>query len=346
MSAQRTIPAKFTISGGGPVAISTAAATEGKAASARFDMVLNSGAPFDGFGFPCILDMAGGKIAQTVPILRQHKGELLAGQSDRVEVKDGRLLVAGDIYPDLAAGAEILKADARGFRWQASYGIAANVEYEWVEKEKPVVINGHSFSDGLWIKKWELVEGSFVPIGADRKTHAFTVAAYSDDTPRLTLPARRNKTMADPLPATCAQLLEVYPDVEDQGFVIAQLAVNATLEQAASAYNTVLKERLKAAKSAPAAPAPTAPSKAPRLPVATAAAGSPAPAPQTARDQYMALVAAEQAKGKDPSEARLAAAGASLTLDTAEKARRKALHAAYVTEANGGREWAPMSAAR
>lgn len=350
MSATRTIPAKFTISGGDPVAITVAAAADGKATSPRFDMVLNSGQPFDGFGFPCILDMAGGKLPAEgkMPILRQHRGDLLAGQSDRVTVENGALRVAGDVYPDLASGAEILAANARGFRWQASYGIKNTAEVEWVEADKPVVVNGQPFKDGLWIKKWELAEGSFVPIGADAKTSAFVVAAPGGDVPRITIPNRRSKTnMADPVPATCAQLLEVYSDAEDQGFVIAQLSASATLEQAASAYNTVLKDRLKAAKAAPAPTlTPAAPAKAPRLPVSTASAGNPAPVQASARDQFMAIVEAEKAKGKDCFEARIAASGEDIRLDHAERARRRAIHAAYVSEANGltgENAWKPMT---
>ena len=155
--------------------------------------------------------------------------------------------------------------------------------------------------------------------------------------------------MAEPTPATIKELKDAFPEKEDEGFVVEQLLANATLEQANAAYNVVLKARLKAAQEAaskPApAPAPAAPAKTPRLPVATAAAGTPAPA-QTAREQFEALVEAEKAKGKDVFEARIAAAGESITLSHAERQRRRAIHRAFITEANGGREWTPMTAAR
>jgi len=66
------------------------------------------------------------------------------------------------------------------------------------------------------------------------------------------------------------------------------------------------------------------------------------PAPQSARDQFMAIVEAEKAKGKDVFAARRAAMGDDITIDWGERQRRRALHAAYVAEANGGREWRPF----
>lgn len=344
MSAPRTIPGKFLLQGGGPVTL--AAAADSAKPGARFDMVLNSGQPFDGWGYPAILDMTGLEIPaeMRMPILRQHDAAQVIGQSDRVEIKAGALLVAGDLYDSESdAAKQVVAMGRRGFRWQASFGVRPKVDAadacEWVEKGKPVTVNGHAFDGGLWIKRSKLVEGSFVPIGADDKTHALAAAG---DSP-ITIPNRRSTTMADP--ATIKDLKDAFPDKEDEGFVVAQLLAGATLDDAHKAYSAVLKDRLKAAQEAASkpAPAPAAPTRSPRLPVATASAGSPAPAPQSARDQYMALVDAEKAKGKDPCEARLAAAGSDITLDLFERKRRAALHAAYVTEANGGREWTPMA---
>lgn len=350
MNAPRTIPSKFLLQGGGPVVL--AAAADGAKPGARFDMVLNSGQPFDGWGYPAILDMTGLEIPaeMRMPILRQHDAAQVIGQSDRVEVRAGALLVAGDLYDgESDAAKQVVAMGRRGFRWQASFGVRPKVDaadaVEWVEKGKPVTVNGHAFDGGLWIKRSKLVEGSFVPIGADDKTQALAAAGDSF----IPIPNRRSKNMAESTPATIAQLKEAFPDKEDESFVVEQLLANATLENANAAYNGVLKARLKAAQEAASkpAPAPAAPARAPRLPVATAAAGAhQPPTPQSARDQYMALVDAERAKGKDPCEARLAAAGSDLTLDLFERKRRAALHAAYVTEANGGREWTPMSAGR
>lgn len=347
MPAPATIPASFTLRGD-PATI-TAAPKAGE--KNRFSMVLYSGKPFNGWGYNAVLDMAGGEIPsdQVMPMLRSHRGELIVGQSDKIALSAEKgILVEGDVYPETAAGAEVLALSAKGFRWQASFGVhpirgAEGGCYEWVERDETKTVNGHAFSDGLIIRKWRLKEGSFLPIGADPNTSA--LAASADGAAQINLPERRSKTpMAA---ATIEELESEFPDRPT--FVLAQAKASATLEQARGAFAQVLQTELVAARAelAEAKKAPAAaPAPAPRAARTAVAVGSPS-ASMAAAPSHTASIEAGIPAGAGPATVRYLEATAAFKKlgkgDAEARAevskRYPELQREYIAEANGGVAW-------
>lgn len=327
MSAPRTIPETFFLRGEA-VTIDGAAA-EGSE-KRRFAMTLYSGRPFNGWGFNAILDLDGLEIAadQVMPILRQHSGTLVVGQSDKIAKSAAKgIQVEGEIYPDTGAGREVLALSARGFRWQASFGAQPKFgeggAFEWVDRDEQKTVNGHVFSDGLIIRKARLKEGSFVPLGADPNTSA--IAASADGAPQITLPERRTKIMSEPIKATIPELKAAFPKNLD--FVLEQAEKGATLDQAKAAYADVLQAELKAkdeqlAETKKTLEAAQRASSSPRRPIAVGGGAA--------------------SGGEGGTFVELVRAGTTRGLTKAQAIREAAIqnpgaHAAYVAQANGGK---------
>lgn len=315
----RTIPTEFRLTSQ-PFALLGAEAAD---KVARFDMCLYSGKPFTGWGLNAILDLEGCAIpaSQKMPMLRQHNGALIAGQSDSITATatDG-IRVKGEVYPDTESGREVIATARRGFQWQASFGVEPAVEggaFEWVDHDEQKTVNGHVFSDGLIIRKSRLKEGSFVPLGADPNTSALVAGAG-----QIPLPPRRSKTMSEPAPAaptkaTLADLRAAFPD--DIGFACDQFEAGASLIEAKAAHADTLKAQLAEAKKALAsASASTRPTRQP-VPL-----GTPGPVeadPVTAWN-------AEVSSGAGSYRERV----------TAAAKKRPDLHAAFLKHVNGGRD--------
>ncbi|HYE91768.1 MAG TPA: hypothetical protein VEA38_12140 [Terriglobales bacterium] len=315
MTAPRTIPAEFRLNGE-PVKL---VAADAGAKTPRCSMVLYSGKPFVGWGFNAILDLDGLEIAtdQVMPILRQHDGAAIVGQSDKI-TKAGALEVHGDVYPELDAGREVLAASARGFRWQASFGVQPKVDgsaFEWVDRDEQKTVNGHTFTDGLIIRRSVLKEGSFVPLGADPNTSA--IAAAAGDA-QINLPPRRSKTtMGDATnPSATEKKGASYKDLKaafpkHPEFAIEQFEAGATLADAKAAFADVLQAELAAkdaelaeAKKTPAQPAAAArPSPRQPIPVANAAPRAGGTGDGSAKARWEAAIKTEIDGGKTKTEA-------------------------------------------
>jgi hypothetical protein len=144
-----------------------------------FDMVAYTGDVVDTKHGPVVVDLAGLEVnTQRKPVLREHKRDLIVGQSKAI-VNDGvQVRVTGTISQRTAAGREVLELAEEGFPWQASMGLGVKV-VEPVRDGKTVSVNGRTLTGPLTVlRKTILKENSFAPLGADGATSA---AVFSDD---------------------------------------------------------------------------------------------------------------------------------------------------------------------
>src|SRR3990167_748364 len=109
MTIARSIPAEFHLLGAPVVlaAASTSASAPIDSGKPRpFHMVAYTGGEVDlGFFGRAIFDLVGMDTPgdQVMPILRQHDGRLIAGQSKAI-AKNASLEVDGELYPSTASG--------------------------------------------------------------------------------------------------------------------------------------------------------------------------------------------------------------------------------------------------
>jgi len=130
--------------------------------------------------FPIVIDLETLKTNAQIPLLKQHDPEQIVGHAapeisaQRVRIKDGVISGVSD------AAKEVVAVGKNKFPWQLSVGANRGVKgrYEFVEKGDAAKVNGRNWSGPLYVARdMELVEVSFVPIGADTKTSATIAAA-------------------------------------------------------------------------------------------------------------------------------------------------------------------------
>jgi hypothetical protein len=156
-----------------------AARSDGGRTIRPFAMTAYTGASMrvPGFGNePLIVDLAGMRVPATaLPILRNHDDERIVAHTDKVDLTERRLRVAGLMSGVGPAALEVLQLADNGFPWQASIGADVN-RSERVATGDSVRVNGRNWEGPLIvIRKSTLREISFVPMGADPNTSA-TVA--------------------------------------------------------------------------------------------------------------------------------------------------------------------------
>lgn len=159
---------------------------EGEGKRPTFSMVAYTGAPVvvGGFYAPVVLDLSGMRVAsQEIPILYHHDMERVVGQSDSVKIDASGVTLTGVVTGDNDHGKEVVNQSKNGFKWRASVG-AQVLRREFVEGGKKVTVNGRELTGPLIVsRETELLEVSFVSIGADNATSAAVAASRSLGTP-------------------------------------------------------------------------------------------------------------------------------------------------------------------
>lgn len=157
-------------------------ASEGEAKRPSFSMTAYTGAPVvvAGFYAPVVLDLSGLRVAsQEIPILFGHDMARIVGQSDTVKIDGTGVRLTGIVTGDNADAAEVTSQARNGFKWRASVG-ASVLRREFVEAGKKVTVNGRELSGPIIVsRETELLEVSFVAIGADNATSAAVAASRS-----------------------------------------------------------------------------------------------------------------------------------------------------------------------
>ena len=156
-------------------------AAEGEGKRPRFSMVAYTGAPVvvGGFYTPVIIDLEGFKSAsQEIPILFGHDMDKIVGQTETVTFNKSGVGLSGLVTGDNTYASEVVSQAKNGFKWRASVG-AVITRREFLESGKKATVNGREVAGPMVIaREAELLEVSFVSIGADNATSA-SVAASS-----------------------------------------------------------------------------------------------------------------------------------------------------------------------
>jgi hypothetical protein len=149
-------------------------AAEGNDGPAKFRMVAYTGGamrPY-GWGERAVVDLAGLKFGQKMPVRADHDRNKGVGHTTGVRVEGARLLVEGVVSRGTPEAREIVEAARNGFPWQSSIG-AIPEEREFVAAGQYAEVNGQRFRGPLVVvRKARMQEVSFVDVGADGKTSA------------------------------------------------------------------------------------------------------------------------------------------------------------------------------
>lgn len=123
-----------------------------------------------------IIDVAGMTAKASIPILREHMRDRVAGHSTKSWKDDSNFFLSGDLSESTRDGREVASLADEGFPWQASVGIWAR-KIEVLEDEKTTAeVNGQTVKGPLDIWRESLVgEVSFVALGADDQTAAIVL---------------------------------------------------------------------------------------------------------------------------------------------------------------------------
>lgn len=349
-----TLPTEIRFSGGeGSLLVVAAAAADGdgpKKDARRLEMVAYSGGPMLIGAYPMYADLDGMEIAadQVMPLLRQHDGNRIAGQTTEIAKTPKGLTIKATLF-DTEAGREVRSLADQGFRWQASIGFRVEPsKYQWLDDEdQKASVNGRDVKGPCVIaRKSTLKEASAVPLGADAATSAVVTASI--DAKNLN-PQRSTKIMTEPIKATLAELKAAFPkhrefslDMAEKGLTLAE--AKAEFADVLTAEIATKDEELVKAKAAAAHPAPApAPKPSVRQPVGV---GSPASA--SGPISTAAQINLDLPENAGPATVcyhdHVAAFKAQKNLSLAEARREVArkfpkVHAAFITEMNAGAEW-------
>lgn len=178
----KTVPLDFQCSGAGEPIIIEAAADAAEGKPSTFSMTAYTGVPMSlaGFWNPVIVDLESLKTPrQTVPVLRGHDGDRIAGHTNEVTVSSQRVKASGVLSGIDAHTDEVKKTAKGGFPWQASIGASAE-KMEYVGKGETIKVNGRNWDGPLLVARGATIrEISLVPIGADNNTAATVAASFS-----------------------------------------------------------------------------------------------------------------------------------------------------------------------
>lgn len=183
-----------------------------------------------------VVDLDGLEVPLPFAALMEHDPNKRVGVFTSLERNGSDLTLFGSLV-DTPEAKEFTSLAKQGFPWQASMRVEPK-EYEYIDSKHVCTANGKTYSGPVdVIRKGVMREGSVCSVGADKGTRA---EVYSKE-------ARMSEGVAAaaaPVGATVDELLAEFPGEHE--FVLGQLQKRATLDQAARAFNAVLRERLTA----------------------------------------------------------------------------------------------------
>lgn len=157
----------------------------------RFEMLAYTGGIMRGLLGGIIVDVDGIDTRKaSYPILRQHDHSLVIGFTDSA-VKGTDLRLTGNLVDDTAAGRDVATLADSGFLWQASIGFQV-LEIEDILEGERAFVNGRDWPGPISIvRRAELIESSFVPLGADGDTRSVVLQPTANAAVPLRLAASR-----------------------------------------------------------------------------------------------------------------------------------------------------------
>jgi hypothetical protein len=158
---------------------------EGTPLTGAFELIAYTGEPMQldpwVWDRPVVVELASLVLdQQRLPVLYDHTADIdyVVGQSEALEVLNGRLVVRGKVMPQEGNGykqsksQQILNLARAGYQWQVSIG-ADPRQVDKIEAGASVNVNGRVYSGPVAIARNTILrEVSFVVLGADRGTSA------------------------------------------------------------------------------------------------------------------------------------------------------------------------------
>lgn len=196
---------------------------EGELKVPRVDIVAYTGVPMvvRGFKRPVLIDLQGVfSTRESLPLLKDHRPDLVIGHSDRID-NDGRTLrVSGVMSGNGPAAREVVDNARQGFPWQSSV-TAIPTELEEIPAGRSVVVNGREWVGPLTVaRRAKLKEISLLSMGADDQTSAAIAAAmHSKEAPNMTFEQwlqARGMSISDLTPGVEQELRASYQAEQDE----------------------------------------------------------------------------------------------------------------------------------
>jgi hypothetical protein len=168
-----------------PIEIEAAA---GDARPRRLNILAYNGGVNRPDGFPlCLFDLKGMEVPPSLPILMDHRNEVMFVAGTGKPIKSEReLRVEGTLAATTEAGKLVLQLHTDRVPLQASVGLESGFQYRQIRAGEKVRANGREFTapaEGFWhITKCQLREVSIVAIAADADT-AVVIARKGKESP-------------------------------------------------------------------------------------------------------------------------------------------------------------------
>jgi hypothetical protein len=165
---------------------------DGKSELSGFEIEAYTGAVVDRWWGKLAINVAGISAKQQMPVFKNHDPDKIVGYSTST-AKDASFWVNG-VFSDATESAKEIKGlAAEGFPWQASIGVRPKVIME-IREGASMNINGAEVLGPaeVWMES-EVVETSFVPLGADANTRISVFSEIQEtDKNRAILPKNNN----------------------------------------------------------------------------------------------------------------------------------------------------------
>jgi hypothetical protein len=140
----------------------------------RFGGVAYSGGLVPQWGRGIVVDLASTTFKDRIPMLSQHDHSEGVGVTEKAEVKDHALIIAGSLFSDIegSRAQRIAQLAQRGMPFEMSIGLF-NASDEFFPAGKTAKVNGREFSGPVTVLRGGRVrEVSIVTLGADADTEA------------------------------------------------------------------------------------------------------------------------------------------------------------------------------
>lgn len=150
---------------------------------AKFSGTAYSGGFVPDYGI--VIDMASTTYKQKMPLLDSHVRSEIIGVIDQAATQDGRMIVGGQVFSDMAGtpAERIAKLAQRGVPFEMSVGLYAYTR-EFVPQGKQATVNGQVFNGPVNVlRNGQVREVSIVTLGADPRTESTFFDLPSGDDP-------------------------------------------------------------------------------------------------------------------------------------------------------------------
>jgi len=219
-----------------------------------FEIEAYTGAVVERWWGKLAVSVSGIQAKQQMPIFKNHDPDKIVGYSTSTS-KDSSFWVSG-IFSDATDSAKEIKGlAAEGFPWQASIGVRPKMVME-LKEGASMVVNGQELTGPaeVWMES-EVIETSFVPLGADANTRisVFSELQETDraDKPKITpmRPIMDLQTLKKDHPdlvkaiidEALAGMAEKLAQAKTEGATAEQLRIKGVREQSVPGHEALIE---------------------------------------------------------------------------------------------------------